>query len=44
MAIQNFNTQPARVNRLRGEILAKAMAVEVLGITGMQKQQPKHHG
>jgi N4-gp56 family major capsid protein len=44
MAIQNFNTQPARVNKLKGEILAHAMPVEVLGITGMQKQMPKNSG
>jgi N4-gp56 family major capsid protein len=44
MAIQNFNSQPARVNRLKGEILAHAMPVEVLGITGMQKQMPKNMG
>ena len=42
MAIQNFNSQPARVNRLKGEILAHAIPVEVLGITGMQKQMPKN--
>lgn len=42
MSIQNFNTQTARVNRLRGEILAHAIPVEVLGITGMQKQMPKN--
>lgn len=41
MAIQNFNSQIARVNKLKGEILAHAMPVEVLGITGMQKQIPK---
>lgn len=44
MAIQNFNTQASRVNRLKGEILAKAMAVEVLGITGQNKQHPKNVG
>ncbi len=44
MAIQNFNTQTARVHKLKGEILAKAMACEVLGITGMQKQHPKNVG
>lgn len=44
MAIQAFNSQPARVNKLKGEILAHAMPVEVLGITGMQKQQPKNSG
>ena len=42
MAIQNFNTQAARVNKLKGEILAHAIPVEVLGITGMQKQMPKN--
>lgn len=42
MSIQNFNSQSARVNRLRGEILAHAMPVEVLGITGSQKQIPKN--
>jgi N4-gp56 family major capsid protein len=44
MAIQNFNTQASRVNKLKGEILAKAMAVEVLGITGQNKQHPKNVG
>lgn len=44
MGIQNFNTQTARVNKLKGEILAHAMPVEVLGITGMQKQMPKNQG
>lgn len=44
MAIQNFNTQPARVNRLKGEILAHAIPIEVLGITGTQKQMPKNSG
>lgn len=42
MAIQNFNSQTARVNKLKGEILAHAMPVEVLGITGTQKQIPKN--
>lgn len=42
MAIQNFNTQAARVNKLKGEILAHAIPVEVLGITGSQKQMPKN--
>lgn len=44
MAMQNFNSQPARVNKLKGEILAHAVPVEVLGITGMQKQMPKNQG
>lgn len=44
MAIQQFSTQAARVNKLKGEILAHAMPVEVLGITGMQKQMPRNQG
>lgn len=44
MGIQNFNSQPARVNKLKGEILAHAVPVEVLGITGTQKQMPKNQG
>lgn len=44
MAIQNFNTQTARVNKLKGEILRRAVPVEVLGITGQQKQMPKNQG
>ena len=44
MGIQNFNTQTARVNRLKGEILAHAIPCEVLGITGSQKQMPKNVG
>lgn len=42
MAIQEFNTQPARIAKLKGEILKKAIPMEVLGITGMQKQMPKN--
>ena len=44
MAIQAFNTQAARVNKLKGEILAKAVPMEVLGVTGMQKQMPRNEG
>ena len=44
MSTQNFNTQTARVNKLKGEILAHAIPKEVLGITGMQKQMPKNQG
>lgn len=44
MGIQNFNTQPARVNKLKGEILAHAIPVEVFGITGMQSQMSKNQG
>lgn len=44
MAIQNFNLQTQRVGKLKGEILAKALPVEVLGITGSQKQHPRNVG
>lgn len=44
MATQTFNTQPGRINRLKGEILAHAIPVEVLGITGSQKRMPKNVG
>jgi N4-gp56 family major capsid protein len=42
MAIQNYSTVTARIGKLKGEILAHAMPVEVLGITGSQKQMPKN--
>lgn len=42
MAIQNFNTSPARIAKYKGEILGHAIPVEVLGITGSQKQIPKN--
>lgn len=38
MATQNFNTQTARVNKLKGEILAHAIPKEVLGITGRRSR------
>lgn len=44
MAIQNYATQSGRINKLKGEILAHAVPVEVLGITGSQKQMPKNSG
>jgi len=38
-------TNPAeRIGKLKGEILAHAVAVEVLGITGMQRALPKNNG
>ena len=42
MSMQTFNTQPARVAKLKGEILKAAMPVEVLGITGSQQKMPKN--
>ncbi len=42
MAIQAYATQTARINKLKGEILKKAIPVEVLGLTGMNKEMPKN--
>lgn len=44
MAIQKYTTSAGRINKVKGEILAHAMPVEVLGITGMQKKMPKNMG
>ena len=44
MAIQSYALSSQRIGRLKGEILAHAVAVEVLGITGMQRQIPKNSG
>lgn len=39
------STNPAeRIGKLKGEILKHAVPVEVLGITGMQRQIPKNNG
>jgi len=35
---------PERIGKIKGEILAHAVATEVLGITGMQRQLPKNNG
>jgi len=43
MAIQQYNTVPARIAKLKGEIIGHAVPVEVLGITGQQKQMPKNN-
>lgn len=42
MSNQTFQMTPARIAKLKGEILAHAIPVEVLGITGQQKKQPKN--
>ena len=44
MAIQNYATQQGRINKIKGEILAHAIPVEVLGITGTQKRLPGNRG
>lgn len=42
MGIQTYAGTTSRVGKLKGEILAHAIPVEVLGITGKQKQMPKN--
>lgn len=42
MAIQTMTTQAARVGKLKGDILAHAIPVEVLCKTGQQKKIPKN--
>jgi N4-gp56 family major capsid protein len=44
MGIQAYNTAAGRINKLKGEILAHATPIEVLGITGQQRQMPKNNG
>ncbi|MGE0383418.1 MAG: N4-gp56 family major capsid protein [Vicinamibacterales bacterium] len=39
-----LNDISQRIGKLKGEVLAHAMPVEVLGITGMQKKMPKNVG
>ena len=43
MSTQMFNTQSARIGKLKGEILAYAVPVEVLGMTGQVKKMPKNN-
>lgn len=44
MAIQNYSTASQRIGKVKGEIIAHAVPVEVLGLTGQQKQIPKNSG
>lgn len=44
MAQFSYSSPAGRINQFKGEILAHAMPVEVLGITGVQKQIPKNNG
>lgn len=39
-----YSTPAGRINKLKGEILKHAIPEEVLGITGMQKNQPRNTG
>ena len=42
MAIQNFNTEAARIGKLKGAILKHAIPSEVLGITGSMHKMGKN--
>jgi N4-gp56 family major capsid protein len=42
MAMQNFALTPGRINKFKGQILAHAVPLEVLGRTGRQIQFPKN--
>ncbi|HBA09950.1 MAG TPA: N4-gp56 family major capsid protein [Methylotenera mobilis] len=42
MAIQGYNTSPARINKFKGEILKHAVALEVLAKQGRQIALPKN--
>lgn len=44
MGIQAYNTAQGRINKYKGEILAHAIPVEVLGIVGQQRKVPKNTG
>jgi N4-gp56 family major capsid protein len=39
-----YTTQAGRINKFKGEIIAHAVPIEVLGITGMHKSMPKNSG
>lgn len=42
MAVQNFSLTPGRINKYKGEILAHAVPLEVLGKTGRQIPMPRN--
>ena len=44
MSSFNLASPAQRIGKLKGEILAHSIPVEVLGITGLQKSQPKRSG
>jgi N4-gp56 family major capsid protein len=43
MAMQNFTMSPGRINKFKGQILAHAVPLEVLGRTGRQVPMPKNN-
>lgn len=44
MATNSYTLNAQRIGKLKGEILAHAVPVEVLGITGQNKKMPKNNG
>lgn len=44
MAQFEYSAPAGRINKLKGEILAHSIPVEVLGLCGMQRQMPKNNG
>lgn len=42
MAVQQYNTAAARIGKVKGDIIAHALPVEVLGITGQEKKIGKN--
>lgn len=44
MTTQSYQATSARINKLKGAILAHAIPVEVLGITGQNEKMPKNNG
>lgn len=44
MTTQSYQATSARINKLKGAILAYAIPVEVLGITGQNEKMPKNNG
>ena len=44
MAGQTYTTQAARIGKLKGEILKRAIPREVLSVAGQTKQMPKNKG
>ena len=42
MAMQSFSLTPGRINKYKGEILAHAVPLEVLGKTGRQIPMPRN--
>ena len=44
MTMTKYSTNTGRINKFKGELLAHAIPVEVLGITGQMKKMPKNNG